>query len=178
MFQESSILKEGKMIEKEYLSNINELKYSKIYGSLDNIRFKKILEKEDFEKLFLTVENTQRWSDPSDPGPEFANDLHATIAEKLGLDDYSKLEFYTAVDSLLDEKGIDAFFKLKTDSQTDLIVTFDLTSNDNKYTTNSDVLVHVPAGYLLSRKESGKEYSDKIKEVANDIIKKFKNKIN
>ncbi|MCX6792932.1 MAG: hypothetical protein NTY12_02810 [Candidatus Falkowbacteria bacterium] len=180
MFQESSILKEGKMIEKEYLSNVNEVKYKKLFSSLDEIRYKKVLEKDDFKKLFQMVETIQRWPDPSDPDPDFANDLHATIAERLGLkvEEYSNLEFYTAVDSLLDEKGIDAFFKLKLDGKEDMIVSFDLTSNDNKYTTNADVLVHVPSGYLLSRKENGKEYLSKVKEVANDIFKKFNNQIN
>lgn len=67
--------------------------------------------------------------DPTEPEADFANDLHATVAEKLGLEDYGFLKFYTAVGSELDfYHGVDAFFELE-DPETNktYILTLDLT---------------------------------------------------
>jgi len=67
-----------------------------------------------YKEAINFVKEHQAWENPSDPDPRFANDLHATIADKLGIEDYDLLKFYTAVGSALDHyHGIDAFFELE-----------------------------------------------------------------
>lgn len=77
--------------------------------------------------------------DPTDPSPRFANDLHASVAEALGLDDYSELRFYTAVGSPLDYfHGVDGFFEYRGK-----IVTIDVTVDPGKLTAKADLVVNV-----------------------------------
>ena len=171
-FAEQNIESTGRVVEAEYFSSIKE-KYYKLYGSLDNVRFK-YGEEENARKA---VESMQPWKDPSDPTPEFANDLHATIADMLKLEDYKNLEFYTAVGSHLDIYfGQDAFFKCKLGDQ-EIIVTLDLTANPNKYSSKADAIIHVPADYLLNRRENTKEYGEILQEASEVITKKIKNKL-
>src|SRR6185369_4444565 len=76
--------------------------------------------------------------DPSDPDPRCANDLHALIAEKLGLDDFSELKLYTAVGSPLDFwHGIDGFFEFRGH-----VLTIDLTVNSHKDSGKANMIVH------------------------------------
>lgn len=82
--------------------------------------------------------------DPSDPEAKFANDLHATIAEKLGLEDYTKLSFYNALGTSLDYyHGVDAFFKYKDKEGNTHRITLDLTKNPNKDDYKADVILYV-----------------------------------
>lgn len=80
-------------------------------------------------------------SDPTDPDPYFARDLHATLAENLELEDYSDLEYYTAVKSRLDFlHGVDAFFEWKLPDGRILRVTLDITKNREKKEHKADVV--------------------------------------
>lgn len=66
--------------------------------------------------------------DPSDPRERFASDLHAEVAQELGLEDWSELRLYSAVGSSLDYyHGVDAFFEWR-----DQRVTMDVTRNPAK----------------------------------------------
>jgi len=163
----------GRMVEAEYLSAVKK-KYLEMYGSLSNLRFKETEE----EEARKAVEGLQPWSDPSDPDPDFANDLHATVADQLKLEDYAELEFYTAVGSHLDVKfGIDAFFKFKAGDK-EIVVSLDLTTKDYKSNPKADIMIYVPKEYIVSRTENPKEYADIIKEAAEKISKKIKNYFN
>jgi hypothetical protein len=76
--------------------------------------------------------------DPMDPATRTANDLHALVAEQLGLDDYAKLGFYTAVRSPLDFfHGVDAFFEFQG-----VVVTMDLTLNPHKDEAKAHIVIH------------------------------------
>ncbi len=58
----------------------------------------------------------------------YPSDLHTYVAEALGLDDYSQLELYTAVDTPVDTMyGYDMFFKYRN-----VRYTIDLTTNLNR----------------------------------------------
>jgi hypothetical protein len=77
--------------------------------------------------------------DPSDPEAGFANDLHASVALALGLEDWSELKLFTAVGSPLDFfHGVDAFFELRGK-----IVTIDVTINPNKCVAKADMVLNV-----------------------------------
>ncbi len=90
-----------------------------------------------FHQSLRAVKSHQPW-DPSDPEPRFASDLHASVALALGLDDWSGLEFYTAVGSPLDFfHGVDCFFCFKGK-----IVTIDLTINSSKQVAKADLVVN------------------------------------
>jgi hypothetical protein len=85
---------------------------------------KKLSEDEQFE----VVEKSQFGAGPSDLSTKFVNDLLAIIEEKLNIENYSDLEYYTAVNSHLDFCGVDGFFKLKNNNK-DIRVCFDITGN-------------------------------------------------
>ena len=65
-----------------------------------------------FESIMEVKKNQGNW-DPTDPNTRFANDLHALVADKMGLDDYSDLKFYKALGGGLDHHwGADGFFEV------------------------------------------------------------------
>jgi hypothetical protein len=84
-----------------------------------------------FWQAIELVEDSQI-GDPSDPEPRFSSDLHASVAERMHLEDYSQLELFTAVDTPLDRfYGVDAFFIFHRGDK-DRIFTIDVTSNPDK----------------------------------------------
>ena len=112
----------GGMLEEDLLGKIEREDGRKERGSY--LPFKAAIE---------LVKNSQP-GDPTDPEAGFANDLHTMVAEKLGLEDYSHLKFYTAVGSELDlYHGIDAFFEID-DPRTGKIyrLTLDITLRSTK----------------------------------------------
>lgn len=122
------------------------------------------------------VRENQR-GEPSDPSARFANDLHATIAEMLDLDDYSRLKYYTAVGSALDKyHSIDGFFEFQVDPENpkDIVcVTFDLTTNPNKNDYKADFVIYVPAEGI-DPKEDKEDYAKLLKDNAKMIAARFK----
>lgn len=93
-------------------------------------RFKSV-NKVSLRDQFNVIEKSQaKDSDPTEPTTNFANDLHATIVE--GLDcEYEDVQYYSAVGTHLDYRGIDAFFKIKyidwAGKKRKMRVTFDFT---------------------------------------------------
>jgi len=91
-----------------------------------------------FRKSMRVVMAHQPW-DPSDPGTRFTNDLHASVALALGLEEWSELKFFTAIGSQLDWfHGVDCFFSLRGE-----IVTIDVTIDPRKLTAKADVVLNV-----------------------------------
>lgn len=108
--------------------------------------------------------------DPSDPDPPFANDLHTTVAERLGLADYSQLGFFTALGSHLDFfHGVDAFFELRPEKGRKIEVTLDITKNPLKDVGRADVLISMP-DEGLDPKDDRKMYLKKLEETAKKIV--------
>lgn len=112
-------------------------------------------------------------SDPADPERRFANDLHATIADKLGLYDYRNLRFYTAVTHTHFDifHHVDGFFELQytTDEGGIARVTLDVTSYP-KESWEADVLIKVPdEGFDLKDKEDKELYDRCIAQAAEQI---------
>lgn len=84
------------------------------------------------------IEKTEysKW-DPTDPDTRICNDLHATIAIELGLDNFSDLKLYPAVGSSFDvHHGVDMFF-----TYGNKYVTIDLTMNDKGGKYKADITV-------------------------------------
>ena len=112
---------------------------------------------------------------PSDPEPRFANDLHATIAEKLGVDNYDDLRYYTALGTELDRfHGVDAFFELDIQGSTEpIIVTLDLTLNPDKDEYKADTILFVDEDQLdIEYNKQG--YDELIKDSADKIVRAFR----
>ena len=90
----------------------------------------------DEKRSFDWVRQNQEWN-PSDPSNKIANNLHCSVAEKLELDDYNELKFYSALNSPLDYYyGIDAFLELDGD-----VYTLDLSINSHKEEAKADMVV-------------------------------------
>lgn len=88
-----------------------------------------------FAKAMKLVKEGQK-GNPSDPERPFANDLHAIIAEELGLSDYSKLNFFSAVGTALDHfHGVDGFFVYNS-QYGPIVVTLDVTLDPEKKEEN------------------------------------------
>ena len=159
----------GKLMEEE------------VFGGLDKERVGVFSDMEGtylpYRQAMEIVKKMQSF-DPSDPNPPFANDLHATIADKLGLDDYGRLRFFTALESHLDFRhGIDAFFEFTSEKGENIVVTLDVTKNiPFKDTCKADVLILMP-DQGLDPKDDRKTYLDKVEETAKEIVAIIKNKI-
>lgn len=75
---------------------------------------------------------------PSDPEPRFAGDLFATVAGRLGIEDWSELKLYSSVGTPLDIfHGVDAFFEYRGG-----VVTIDVTLNQHKDVYKADYVVN------------------------------------
>lgn len=128
------------------------------------------------------VKKSQPYEDPSEPDKRFPNDLQATIAYSLNLDDYSKLRFYTAVGSHLDKyHGIDAFFELELKGGRIVRATLDVTLDPVKESGGwkADVVFLWPSDGLDPLLPEDKEkYKDKLKEVSERVKECLNKKIN
>ncbi|MFA6272264.1 MAG: hypothetical protein WC693_04125 [Patescibacteria group bacterium] len=118
---------------------------------------------------------------PSDPKARFANDLHATICELMGLEDYNQLRFYTSVGSSLDHfHGIDGFFELSIDENNpadSIVVTVDITMNPNKGDQyKADHIITVPTDGL-DPKEDKEAFAALVKSTAEQITKIFESQM-
>lgn len=119
--------------------------------------------------------------DPADPEPRFANDLHATVAEKLQLEDYSQLKFYTAVSKThLDVfHGVDGLFEFRYGSgHADTVtVTLDLTTRP-KDSWKADTLITVPdEGFDFTDPQDKKRYRACIDDTAEKIVRAVQYKL-
>jgi len=152
----------GGLMESEVLGELPKFEKGDIY-----VPFKPMME---------WVEKHQ-FGDPTDPEPRFANDLHATVAEKLGIEDLRNIKFFTAIGSPLDHfHGIDAFFKIQLNEK-QIIVTLDVTMNPNKGENyKADVVFYISAKGLDPRDDK-KEYMEKINEVADLIVDKARSMV-
>mgnify|MGYP001559351445 CR=1 FL=1 len=138
------------------------------------------LPRPETEGLYVPFHRAMEWAekhqfgDPTDPDPRFANDLHATVAQKLEIEDLRRVKFFTAVGSPLDHyHGIDAFFKVEWNGK-NFVVTLDVTMNPNKGDNyKADVVFYISAEGLDPR-DDRKEYLEKIEEVAEMIVDKIK----
>jgi hypothetical protein len=155
----------GRIMENELLGKI---KSSNENGSGDYIKYRDAMER-------VKRPGVQPFEDPSDPCEvRFASDLHATLADKIGLEDYNDLRFYTAVGSQLDFKhGVDAFFEVDMNGKT-FVITLDVSMNERKKDESdikADVLISMPGDGLDPKlKEDKEEYHKKLEEVSNEII--------
>lgn len=74
--------------------------------------------------------------DPSDPPTRLANDLHALVAEELGLKNYSELALFNSLDTPLDYFfGTDCFFEFRG-----WVVSVDITTNPEKQSYKANVI--------------------------------------
>lgn len=189
------------VIEKEILSRLG--KKGKFSSELYNDEQFEIVEKSQKQYNYTRqnqdkdkddIDKNEEFKDREydvarDPEKKFANDLHATIMEKLdmGCED---LEYYSAVDTHLDYcGGIDAFFKFyfkNEQGETDFVrVSFDITINteDKKreqldakgYTTiSSDLVVFVESENYRRSDDKAKKLIDKYSDEIIEIFKKRK----
>lgn len=161
----------GERIEKETVGRIK--------GADKDEAFEKYIKYSDAMKA-VKKPDVQPFEDPSEPSEvPFANDLLSTVADKLNLEDYSDLRFYTAVGSQLDiHHGVDAFFEFDVDGKI-VVVTLDVTINESKIdNAKADVVIFMPRDGLDPKlKEDREDYFKKLDEVSSDIIKVINRKV-
>lgn len=126
----------GGMLEEEMLGKIESKEEEELLDIRDYIEY------EDAIDIVKSIQPKE--SDPTDPDPYFASDLHTMLAENLELEDYSDLEYYTAVSSRFDFfHGVDAFFEWKLPGGRVIMATFDVTKNREKLLHKADVITQV-----------------------------------
>lgn len=181
--------KEGKDVEQGLLGTERRFKPE---GEVRRVEFEGGVEEVEaylpFEAAAESVKERKMFS-PTDPEPEFANDLHATIGELLGLQDLEQLEYYTALapegstlTSLDFDHGVDAFFELKdSEGKKRERVTLDVSFRD-KEKVKADVLVRLSPDFsppstrherkMMSSGEK-KAYHEALEVHARAIVDKF-----
>jgi len=149
----------GKAAEAEVFDSVSE-EYEK-YGEGEYFNFRTSM---------AMVKESQPFADPSDPETPFANDLHASVAELLGLENYGQLKFYTAISSHLDfYHGVDAFFELDLGGGNTITATLDVTVNPNKTAHKADVVFFWP-NVDRKLKEDREEWADVVNKVAEQVV--------
>lgn len=149
----------------------------------------KFLQELSLEEQFKIIEKSQaKNSDPTEPLTDFADDLHATIAQNLDID-YSDIEYYTAVKSHLDFSGVDAFLKFKyldqNGQEKKIRVCLDISGNsaagkaEQEKAKNKSGAKSLSDLIIFSEHEQYNRKRDKnlIKETAQKIIEIYKEKI-
>lgn len=154
----------------------------KLLGHVESAYFERFKDAAylSFKQAMAGIKEYQPF-DTTDPEPEFANDLHAAVANKLELDDYARLRFYTAVSRThLDVlHGIDGFFEFQYGADPDdtVTATLDVTTHP-KETWKADVLISVPPGGFAPRDPEDKKRSRQCAEdAAGKIVRALQNKI-
>ena len=122
-------------------------------------------------------DNPETETDPTDPEKEFANDLHASVAEEMTPEDYERLRFYTAVGSVLDRfHSIDAFMEFDLEDGDTAVITLDVTTNPNKLDYKADVIIHIPSEGV-DRKVDPEEYEEALQKAVQNVLGMIKSKI-
>jgi hypothetical protein len=138
-----------------------------------------ILHKKDFgDQKYISyrqaetdVENGQP-CDPTAPEKRFASDFHASVAEQICPNDYSRLQLFTAVGSALDYyHGIDGYFRYIGEKGKLSKVTFDLTKNPDKQRVKAEVLIVIPEMSDPEFSMKNPEYMDWINEITRNVLK-------
>ncbi|MEK7653276.1 MAG: hypothetical protein AAB358_02250 [Patescibacteria group bacterium] len=148
---------------------------SEVFGEVkDAVEFKKWIENHtrlDFEEAIKDAKSRQpRDSDPHEPSPQFACNLHSKVMELLSLSDWERLSFFTAVGSHLDfQHGVDAFFELETDEGKKITVTLDVKTYESSDHNKANVYFEYPQEGLDPQADPQK-WSEKIDEVATLVV--------
>lgn len=134
----------GRLFEAEVLGEIMVVARSREYRS--------------YTAALAEVRQAQPW-EPTDPRPRLASDLHASVCEALGVENYSEVALYTAVGSALDFfHGVDAFVEWRGE-----IVTIDLTVNPYKVRHKADVIVG-PVDFESNLEATARTIADRLME--------------
>lgn len=152
----------GKLAESEVLGSPEKIPNPEEY-----IPFKQALE----------IVRGLQLSEPSDPESRFPNEVHATLADILQLEDYRQVEYYTALGSPLDRfHGIDAFFEIET-GRGRVTITLDITQNPHKKDYKADIVIQWPReGLDVREPEDQRIWREKVKELAEEIIEVLRRK--
>ncbi len=148
----------GGLVEEELLGGHKKVDWDK----------KRFWTKEDAIE-FAKNNQPEEWGKVDDPKPRFANDMHALIADRLELDDYSNLKIYNATGTPLDLfYGVDLFLEYQ-----DQIVTIDITLNKSKTEYKADFIFNpekedmvVLANFITERFLSKKATKNREKQAA------------
>ena len=165
----------GKIVEQEVFGNPAE--FMKKKRKIDMGHDQYLPFREAMHDVKTIQDNPENGIDPTDPEKEFANDLHASIAQELTPDDYTMLRFYTAVETVLDHfHGVDGFFEFDLEDDRTAIVTMDVTTNPNKLVYKADVILHIPSDGI-DRKIDPEEYDLVLKKTVREVMPVIKSKI-
>ncbi|MCX6759965.1 MAG: hypothetical protein NTW46_01310 [Candidatus Nealsonbacteria bacterium] len=169
--------KAGKIAEREAFGEIDQEKYDKTLNEMLEAAGSGRSHDEKFmHRLYReAVKKTQPFEDPTRPekkGYRFPLDLHAQIADELGVE-YRQLRYYTTVGggSDLDRKcGVDAFFELDLPGEKTIESTIDITLKDEeaaKGKWKADVIVHSWKKIPYEMDESNDSESAKVRKKEN-----------
>jgi len=141
--------------------NLEEYRKNGYLDYVNSIRFTKLVQKKypDDEEV-----------GPSNPKERFANDIHATLMEELGIEDSEEVLFYSSVKTPLDLKhGVDAFFEIKKKEGDSFLITMDVSMKDKEF-QKANVLVIMKDG---APDPSEKDYEENLKDIANALKSVF-----
>lgn len=141
--------------------NLEEYRKNGYLDYVNSIRFTKLVQKKypDDEEV-----------GPSNPKERFANDIHATLMEELGIEDSEEVLFYSSVKTPLDLKhGVDAFFEIKKKEGDSFLITMDVSMKDKEF-QKANVLVIMKDG---APDPSEKDYEESLKDIANALKSVF-----
>jgi len=156
----------GRLLEAELFGELTE---TKPFGEYEYATYKEAMRQ---------AKKLQPHDDPTYPDKNrFASDLYATLADKLGLEDYSNLEFFTGVQGQLDYfHRVDAWFELKTPDGIIIMVTLDVSKNPEKPDAPSGNKADVEFLFPLDGLDpvlDKEEWFDKVNEVASAAFDKL-----
>ena len=119
----------------------------------------------------------QPFEDPTNPKERpFIKDLHSDVSHALEIY-FKQLSYYTAVDSPLDDYGMDAFFELEVGNGNYLRVTLDITTytGDAVNPERADIMLDWPQDGIDKSSPEGKTVWDaKVREIADLVVQEFK----
>jgi hypothetical protein len=98
--------------------------------------------------------------------PPFASELKNQLTKKNSIREVSEVNFFTTVDSPLDQFGYDGFVEFELKDGSRIIVTLDITLNRNKKNNRSDCVLIVEEGM----REGDNAFSRSIDECSDYII--------
>jgi len=164
----------GGVLEWELFGDVNKMKVEEAVEEM-NLTYDRSIE------LAKKIQKQEGGSSPSDPKNKFANDLHATLAEKLDLEDMEDLNFYSALKTPLDIKhGIDSFFEINYEVEKDdkkeeksALVTLDVTMRGElSKNQKANVIIRMQGG---APDPDEADYEQKLEQIAEAIKKAFEN---
>jgi hypothetical protein len=142
--------------------------------------YKKYIDQGEYLDFEDSLEIARRFTagDPSEPDSRIASDIHASVADELGIEDYSELKMYSGMQTPLADKhkvhGVLELGKKEDDIRITMNALLDEEQAEKIRERGGNINADILLGGVPDYKAEKEEYKEYLKNITEEITNKFK----